>query len=546
MRWSWPAFATGTALGAAACLLLLRSCGETVAPAPAPDVARAPRPRSDAPREEEPSSVAPAASSPPGRIAGGEPADAPAPKEAPSPRRPRARAEETAPPAPEPQGAGHPGFLYGGGGTALREFRAVRIDGTLRTGITLVNGRLFLSDITDASSSLATTQSLARAKQAARDAAARGDEASPRRIDELLASAADADRELAMGMALAASPPMTDVLARVAREAKYGSLRATALAALAEAAPDDPATADAVIALVSDPHADVSRAAADRLGLIGLRGADKAASMLRSGDFASHLLPSLVTALAASPRAVDFLLARPEPSVAMALLAAMPRSDEGGPPPAWHERLADILRPLLAAPEFEPQAAAMFQVAAKAGHESFLRTVATSAGIPAAVREAAVNALLADAALRPRSGAVVGLVIADARSPDSLVCAVVTGLAPDVASEPSVRAALADVAASHTNRWIREFARQKLQLAAPVERGELVIESAYYGVEGRIVDVTRELASRVTGGRLTTRAGNELYGDPAPGVAKSLTVTYVWNGERRTRTVGEGETLTLP
>jgi DnaJ-like protein len=163
------------------------------------------------------------------------------------------------------------------------------------------------------------------------------------------------------------------------------------------------------------------------------------------------------------------------------------------------------------------------------------------------LRIAAAAAALGDDALRAHAGAsIASAVLGDPRSPDDLVALVLSVLPADLCADPTVRPALSTIASSNPNRWIRELAREKLQLAAPSERGDLVIESAIYGADGKVVDVTRELASRVAGNRLTVEATNGLAGDPNVGVVKVLVVTYVWRGERRTRTVHEGETLTLP
>lgn len=82
--------------------------------------------------------------------------------------------------------------------------------------------------------------------------------------------------------------------------------------------------------------------------------------------------------------------------------------------------------------------------------------------------------------------------------------------------------------------------------ALPPDDGGLAIVSAVYGKGSRTVDVTSVLAELVVGGRLAVRASNSLAGDPAIGVVKELTTTYVWRGEQRTRSVAEYEMLELP
>ena len=47
-------------------------------------------------------------------------------------------------------------------------------------------------------------------------------------------------------------------------------------------------------------------------------------------------------------------------------------------------------------------------------------------------------------------------------------------------------------------------------------------------------------------GRLQVYAGNQLTGDPCPGVVKQLAVEYSYEGARRTRVIPEGQSLSLP
>lgn len=62
---------------------------------------------------------------------------------------------------------------------------------------------------------------------------------------------------------------------------------------------------------------------------------------------------------------------------------------------------------------------------------------------------------------------------------------------------------------------------------------QLNIISAYYGIEGRKIDVSRQLRSSINKGRLELRVeNNSLGGDPAPDVRKFLWVTYSINGGR--------------
>lgn len=76
----------------------------------------------------------------------------------------------------------------------------------------------------------------------------------------------------------------------------------------------------------------------------------------------------------------------------------------------------------------------------------------------------------------------------------------------------------------------------------------LVIVNALYGSGPAAVDVTQQLRDRVRDGRLSFLVNNSNAGtDPAPGVVKSLTVTYRIDGGREQRkVVSEGQTLALP
>jgi hypothetical protein len=70
---------------------------------------------------------------------------------------------------------------------------------------------------------------------------------------------------------------------------------------------------------------------------------------------------------------------------------------------------------------------------------------------------------------------------------------------------------------------------------------------AYYGVQGRTVNVTELLRSRVRDGVLSFVVTNSaLGGDPATGADKILIVVYRYQGTETATAVREGNTLTLP
>ena len=81
-------------------------------------------------------------------------------------------------------------------------------------------------------------------------------------------------------------------------------------------------------------------------------------------------------------------------------------------------------------------------------------------------------------------------------------------------------------------------------------RGELnalQILGAYYGVQGRTVNVTELLRRRMREGMVSLAVNNgALGGDPAPGVEKVLIVVYRYQGNETATAVVEGNTLTIP
>ena len=69
----------------------------------------------------------------------------------------------------------------------------------------------------------------------------------------------------------------------------------------------------------------------------------------------------------------------------------------------------------------------------------------------------------------------------------------------------------------------------------------------YYGVQGRMVNVSDILRSGVRGGQLTINVSNNaLGGDPAPGADKILVVIYRYQGREQATIAGEGRTLSIP
>jgi DnaJ-like protein C11, C-terminal len=79
------------------------------------------------------------------------------------------------------------------------------------------------------------------------------------------------------------------------------------------------------------------------------------------------------------------------------------------------------------------------------------------------------------------------------------------------------------------------------------DRNGLRIIRGYYGVQGRTVNVTELLRSRVRDGVLSIAVTNSaLGGDPAIGADKTLIVVYQYQGNETAAATHEGYTLTIP
>jgi hypothetical protein len=76
----------------------------------------------------------------------------------------------------------------------------------------------------------------------------------------------------------------------------------------------------------------------------------------------------------------------------------------------------------------------------------------------------------------------------------------------------------------------------------------LFIRKAVYGdlPKGKSDDVTEQVADLVRKNSLSVKADNETFGDPAEGVVKHLRVDYLFDDVKGSKTVAEGETLTVP
>ena len=79
------------------------------------------------------------------------------------------------------------------------------------------------------------------------------------------------------------------------------------------------------------------------------------------------------------------------------------------------------------------------------------------------------------------------------------------------------------------------------------DRNSLTIIRGYYGVQGRTVNVTDLLRSRIRDGVLSFVVSNgALGGDPAIGADKILIVVYQYQGTESATAVREGYALTIP
>lgn len=80
-----------------------------------------------------------------------------------------------------------------------------------------------------------------------------------------------------------------------------------------------------------------------------------------------------------------------------------------------------------------------------------------------------------------------------------------------------------------------------------VAAGTIVITKAIYGdrEQTKVADVTKKAAALVKGGATSLEASNGNFGDPAPKIPKQLIVQYTADGVPVSKTVPEGESLTL-
>ena len=77
--------------------------------------------------------------------------------------------------------------------------------------------------------------------------------------------------------------------------------------------------------------------------------------------------------------------------------------------------------------------------------------------------------------------------------------------------------------------------------------GKLVITKAFYGdlPDGAKTDVTEKVAGMVKDDKLTVEASNDNFSHPIEGTVKKLKVEYTVDGVAHSKTVNEGETLSI-
>jgi hypothetical protein len=111
-----------------------------------------------------------------------------------------------------------------------------------------------------------------------------------------------------------------------------------------------------------------------------------------------------------------------------------------------------------------------------------------------------------------------------------------------------------DPAPAATNKLKVGYTIDGLYHTKTVDQGDvldistrLFIRKAVYGdlPKGKSDDVTQQIADLVRKNSLSVKADNETFGDPAQNVVKRLRVDYLFDGVKGSKTVAEGQTLTV-
>jgi hypothetical protein len=94
----------------------------------------------------------------------------------------------------------------------------------------------------------------------------------------------------------------------------------------------------------------------------------------------------------------------------------------------------------------------------------------------------------------------------------------------------------------------RALSEEAVPVPAPkADAPKLIIVKAEYGdlPDGAKTDVTQKVAAMVKQDALAVDATNDNFGDPAEGIVKKLRVDYTFNGTKKSKTVDEGQSLTI-
>lgn len=87
---------------------------------------------------------------------------------------------------------------------------------------------------------------------------------------------------------------------------------------------------------------------------------------------------------------------------------------------------------------------------------------------------------------------------------------------------------------------------ENLAIPAPPDGKKLTILEATYGLPTTVYDVTEIVADLMQGNVLTITPSDDLFGDPAPGLAgKNLQITYVQAGQKQTVSAEAGKQLVI-
>ncbi len=112
---------------------------------------------------------------------------------------------------------------------------------------------------------------------------------------------------------------------------------------------------------------------------------------------------------------------------------------------------------------------------------------------------------------------------------------------------PALVALLVKAPGAAERQALEEVLSQLCVRFSQLAPGEVTVRKALYGdlPNGTSADVTAKVAEIVKQGAIVIEASNTVFGDPANGISKKLSVEYTVGGRTRTETVAEGATLRL-